>query len=172
MSPEVFVNLLKNKPNKAIFWLYGQSNAIKNWIKYNSGSAEQADDILQEAVTVLYQNLTLKNMPLTTKPSYYLSGIAKNLWLAQLRKDKKIIQVPLAGLADIEVEQMELPDLDLPQLLTQLGSKCDVLLRLFYFERKSMEFIAKKLDFRNAKVAKAMKYKCLQKAKKILFNQP
>lgn len=54
--------------------------------------------------------------------------------------------------------------------LTQIGKKCQELLELFYGFGKSMAEIAKKLDFRNEKVAKAQKYKCIQKAKEIAFT--
>jgi DNA-directed RNA polymerase specialized sigma24 family protein len=49
--------------------------------------------------------------------------------------------------------------------ILQLGKQCRELLELFYGLGWNMVDIAKKIGLRNDKVAKAQKYRCLQKAK-------
>jgi DNA-directed RNA polymerase specialized sigma subunit len=54
--------------------------------------------------------------------------------------------------------------------LQKLGENCQRILRLFYFEKKSMEVIAQEMEYTNAENAKNQKYKCLQQLKKY-FNE-
>lgn len=174
MNAKQFSALLQAKPNKAIYYLYRKSSHIKNWIKANNGSNTEADDILQDGITILYKNLITAKTSLSTAPENYLMGICKNLWLTELRKQKKINTASLEILQD-DIVLIEISDdsknlNQLPFILNQIGAKCSRLLKLFYFEKQNMEVIAKKLNFRNDKVAKAMKYKCLIKARKIIFE--
>jgi DNA-directed RNA polymerase specialized sigma subunit len=49
--------------------------------------------------------------------------------------------------------------------IEQLGEQCRQILHLFYGAGTAMSDIAKKVGLRNENVAKAQKYRCLQKAK-------
>jgi len=175
MNSKQFIILLQTKPNKAIYYLYRKSAPIKNWIKANSGNKSEADDILQDGVTILYQNLSKPHAKLTTAPEYYLMGICKNLWFSELRKQKRIPKTNLDESLLSLPEEMQLengfPVDQVAHLLKELGSKCHELLNLFYYQKRSMQFIAEKLNFRNDKVAKAMKYKCLIKARKLIIEK-
>ncbi|MFN5889989.1 MAG: RNA polymerase sigma factor, partial [Bacteroidota bacterium] len=54
----------------------------------NSGKIEDAQDLLQEALVVLWQNARKPGFDLTVKPATYLNAVIKNLWLKQLSKRK------------------------------------------------------------------------------------
>jgi DNA-directed RNA polymerase specialized sigma24 family protein len=61
--------------------------------------------------------------------------------------------------------QKELKILSIEKKLNEIGEQCKELLQLFYVKAWSMEDIAKKIGLRNDKVAKAQKYRCIQKLK-------
>jgi RNA polymerase sigma factor (sigma-70 family) len=140
----------------------------------NGGNEKDAEDILQETVITLWQKVTMSNFELNVKLSTYLLAIAKNKWLAELRKMKKnIIQnieetvidgnpTSLDILVDNEKIQIVRDALDV------IAPICKKLLLLFYFEGRSMTDIAQILEFANADVAKAKKYQCKNSLEEVL----
>jgi DNA-directed RNA polymerase specialized sigma24 family protein len=108
------------------------------------------------------------------RPETLLFAIAKKIWLYQLRKDKRM------PVADSEIEETaDLGDMtvymerekqlqQMESVLRGMGDKCRNLLEMFYFLKLDMRTIAEKLKFRNDKVAKAMKYKCLEQARQLI----
>lgn len=171
MQSSKFLKYLKEQPNKAVFYLYRKKRPIVSWIKANNGSKQDADDVLQDALIILIHKLKWEDAKLVTSPEFYLFGIAKNLWLSELRKRRKEAVLSKEIKADDSEQQLLIDVKGLNLQLSEIGKKCQDLLKLFYFDKLSMVQIAKKLNFRNAKVAKAMKYKCLQKAKSVIKPQ-
>jgi len=175
MKAELFIQQLGSKPNKALFYLYRKRKSVVSWILKNSGNKEDAEDAMQEALCILYDNLIHKNQKLYTSPEQYFLGICKNLWWTRLRQIKKETNHRVninTGYQESENETYETTFLDLEAqpILDELGDKCQKLLQYFYYERLSIQLIAEKLNFRNEKVAKAMKYKCLEKARLLVFK--
>ena len=52
------------------------------------------------------------------------------------------------------------------RLLNKLGEPCQQLLTLFYFNNYTMESIAETMGYKNDKVAKSQKVRCLKELKK------
>src|SRR5437868_6958714 len=162
---EIITHLGNNKYAKAVNGLYDSFPAVKKFIKENSGNAEDAQDMFQDALVVLYKKVQSGNFSLTVPLKTYLLAVVKNCWYAELRKRKKM---PVAeqqdDIADASIN--EEPGFDLARSAFDfLGEKCKQLLMLFYFEKKSFNEIAKRLSFSNEKIAKNQKYRCMQKAK-------
>ncbi|MDI1232921.1 MAG: sigma-70 family RNA polymerase sigma factor [bacterium] len=156
--------------------LYKFAKPLKKWVKSNSGSDADAEDVLQDAMIVFYQLINRPAFELSAKPETLLFSIGKKIWYNQLRKNK---QIPFDTLhedwiiTEEESEQFERESQFqlMEKSLVLLGKKCADLLEMFYFKKFSMLEIANKLDFRNEKVAKAMKYKCLEKARIIIHTK-
>jgi len=162
---EIIEYLRNNKYSKATNGLYGMLPAIKKYISANNGTPEDAKDIFQDALVVLYKKVHTEQFVLTVPLQGYMHAVVKNLWLAELRNRKKI---PVAhteeDMADLAVN--EEPGFSLAEAaFSLLGEKCRQLLILFYFKKKSFREIASSLAFRSENVAKNQKYRCLQKAK-------
>ena len=51
-----------------------------------------------------------------------------------------------------------------------LGEPCKSLIEAFYIQKKSMQTIASQFGYTNADNAKNQKYKCLQRLKKLFFE--
>ena len=56
----------------------------------------------------------------------------------------------------------------LRQYLQAAGKKCLQLLQAFYYEQRSMEEIARELNYRTAHSATVQKYKCLEKVRETI----
>ncbi len=134
---------------------------IFHYIRQNGGSELDADDILQETIIVLWQKVNSEQFQLSSKLSTYLLAIAKNKWMAEMRKHRKTVSgdIPL-HISDnnptsletlISAEKIEL----VRRTLEMIPEICKKLLLLYYFEEKSMEEIARILQFANTDVAKS-----------------
>ena len=55
--------------------------------------------------------------------------------------------------------------------LQQLGEPCKTIIEDFYINNKSMQEICEEFGYTNADNAKTQKYKCLQRLKKLFFQQ-
>ena len=63
---------------------------IRNYISKNNGRTEDAEDLLQDALVVLWQKVHQGNFILSSKLSTYIMAICKNLWLKRLSKNQRI----------------------------------------------------------------------------------
>lgn len=160
--------------NQELKVLYKKWPAIRSFLK-EIGCTQQAEDIFQEALLIYHRRLLEPGFQLTVEPFHFVKNTCKFLWYNQSRKDSKMkfSEINEGAVADNEDSWWEKEQLiqSTENAVAKIGEKCQQLIKLFYGLKQSMEEIAKKLDFRNAKVAKAQKYRCIQKVKDIL-NQP
>lgn len=158
---------------------------ISKWIVSNGGEIEQAQDIFQDGLIVLYQKSKEPEFCLTCKIGTYLFAICKRLWFKrfQTKSQQRVQQVDFSDEAQnwdgafaseetdvnlfIENEkQLE----QLQEAMEQLGEPCLQLIKLFYIEKKSMQDIANQLNYANTETAKVQKYKCITRLKKLFFK--
>ncbi|MEJ2056183.1 MAG: sigma factor [Calditrichaceae bacterium] len=58
-------------------------------IQTHGGSLDDAKDMLQESIIVLWQNVSAGRFELKSKLSTYLVAVAKNKWMVEMRKKKR-----------------------------------------------------------------------------------
>ncbi len=159
----------------AIYKLYYPS--ISHMILQNNGSEDEAKDIFQEAVIVLYDKISKGDFELHSKLKTYLYAIARRLWLKQLNRagfsTADIHQYEDILTAEDDMEKHEQLNLQFEQMehaMEKLGEPCKTILYDFYIQNQSMQDICEKFGYTNADNAKTQKYKCLQRLKKIFFT--
>jgi len=150
---------------------------ISGYILKNGGNKNDAEDVLQETIIVLWQKVSSDSLQLTVKLGTYLMAIAKNKWMAELRKRKRIVSQEIPDhISDgnptsldslLSQEKIE----SVRQALNMLQPICKKLLLLYYFEEKSMKEISKILNLANTDVAKSKKYQCKKNFEEILKEQ-
>ena len=86
---EIIENLKHNKYSLALKGLYGTLPAVKQYIQTNSGTTDDARDIFQDALVILYKKVHDESFILTVPLKTYLLAIVKNCWLQELRLRKK-----------------------------------------------------------------------------------
>lgn len=139
---------------------------IVSYIKTHGGSDADAEDVLQESIIVLWQNVCSGSFELSSKIGTYLMGVAKNKWREQLRKRRNTF--PLDEQTDLPDHEKKVMDTILTREKVELIQRalntitplCKKLLMLFYFEERSLDEIAKLLEFANTDVVKSKKYQC------------
>jgi RNA polymerase sigma factor (sigma-70 family) len=167
---------------KAIETIYKQHyNMVQALILSNSGYPDDARDIFQEAMIVLYQKVKSGSFELNCQLKTYLYSVSRRLWLKRLSQTQKILTSTSSEVEALqetvpvedELERHEQRNLDfqvMEQSLNNLGEPCRSLLKAYYLEMKSMVEIAGDFGYTNADNAKNQKYKCLMRLKKI-FSQ-
>lgn len=172
---------LAKNDRKAIETIYRQYfNMVQSLILTNSGYPDDARDIFQEAMIVLYEKARSGSFELNSQLKTYLYSVCRRLWLKRLSQMQRISPevesleetIPV----DEELEKHERRNKEfqvMDRALSNLGEPCKSLLEAYYMEKKSMTEIAGDFGYTNADNAKNQKYKCLMRLKKIFsqFNQ-
>lgn len=161
--------------------VYGQHyRFVRKWIATKGGDDDDAADICQESMIVLYEKARAGDFELTSKLSTYLFAIARNLWYKKLQsRPAGLVQMEegdeenIAGGYEDDIKAHKEREMHYEQLdnaLAQLGEPCSSLLRSFYYKNSSMGQIASDFGYTNADNAKTQKYKCLARLKKIFYS--
>lgn len=165
---------------KAFEKLYRYFPRTRKHICQNSGSTEEALDIFQEALILLYKKVNGGISEKDFSCEGYLFTSSKLLWSNELRKKKVRLADSIeqnikgkvhAAFADEDEIQKHIDKeakyKTIEQVLLKLGEKCRTILELFYFKSLSMESIAAKVGFKTVESAKVQKYKCIESARKL-----
>lgn len=167
---EILDFLKQDKFSKAVKGLYAFYPGIKKLIKDNNGTKEDAEDVFQETLLVLYRKVQKNELVLSSALKTYFTSISKNLWYNELRKRGKEISFVQNYTAETSIAEEDETLKKAEMAFVLLGKKCQELLVLFYFKKLNMIEIARQLEFSNEKVAKNQKYRCLEKAKQNYHN--
>lgn len=149
--------------------LYKHFREVKGLLKSLGCDAVTAEDLFQEAIIIYLRRKETPDFQFTIEPIHYIKQTCKFLWFAETRKQAKMDKiVPQETEDDNEWIEKESKLKSLEIAIERIDEKCRELLQLFYGLGWSMVDIAKKLGLRNDKVAKAQKYRCIQKAKELV----
>jgi RNA polymerase sigma factor (sigma-70 family) len=150
---------------------------IQTLVINNSGTSDDARDIFQEALIVLYEKAKSGSFELHAQLKTYIYAVCRRLWLKKLAFNQRfsgdLSNAPetIATEEDIELYEHRTQDFELmEQALQNLGEPCKELLESYYIRKKNMSEIAKEFGYTNADNAKNQKYKCLMRLKKIFFG--
>jgi len=137
---------------------------VIKYIKKNSGNLDDAKDIFQEAILIIYNKAKQETLKLTTTFHVYLFSICKNLWLKKLRSKSSQV-LPLSttwGLkidADYEEQFIKSRKWKLFNTKFQsLAEECQKVLQML-FNGQSGKEIATAMGY-TEEYAKRKKYKC------------
>ena len=151
---------------------------VQSLVMNNNGTYDDARDIFQEAMIVLYENARNESFVLTCQIKTYIYSVCRRLWLKRLQHARKFtIQaenfeetVPVEE--DIEMQEKRNTDFAIMEkALSGLGEPCKSILEAYYLQKKDMAHIAEAFGYTNADNAKNQKYKCLVRLKKLFFSQ-
>ena len=170
---------LATNDRKAIETIYRENfGLIQSLIVKNNGYPDDARDIFQEAMIVLYEKSRLESFQLTCQIKTYLYSVCRRLWLKrlqQLQKFNPAIEMKEEIVAvEEELEMHEKKNADfllMEEAMGKIGEPCKSLLEAYYIQKKTMPEIADHFGYTNADNAITQKYKCLIRLKKIFFAQ-
>ena len=141
---------------------------INFFIKKNSGDDDDANDVFQEAIIIIFRKLKANELVLDCTFETYLYSVCRFLWLKQLDKrkiEKEKIKDNHDYREDLYDDGLEkVADLNERYRLYQkhfinLGKDCQKILQL-YFDKVPLKNIAQIMGFKSEKYAKKRKFKC------------
>jgi len=170
---------LANNDTEAVEAIYKSNfSLVQGFVLNNNGTYDDARDIFQEAMIVLYENARTESFVLTCKIGTYIYSICRRLWLKRLQQMNRFTTkvesleevVPVEE--DVELHERRNADFAIMEKsLGNLGEPCKSLLEAYYLQKKDMTEIAETFGYTNADNAKNQKYKCLVRLKKLFFAQ-
>lgn len=140
--------------------------AVQRLVRRQGGSPDDAQDVFQDALVVLYEQAVAGTLMLTASASTYLVGVSRHLWQHELRRRARLPHEPLPDdlgplLADAPAaEETAFAVLDYVQ---QLSDKCREVLLAFYYFQQPLTQIAATHGYRSVRSATVQKFKCLER---------
>jgi RNA polymerase sigma factor (sigma-70 family) len=168
-------------PDEAIRHLYRtQFNLTAAYIRQNSGSDQDAEDIFQEVVLVFIEVLKKDKFRGESSISTFLYALTRNIWLNELKKRGRSKHRDEVFEKNKDKTDMDVGHLivnremksQLMQLVETLGETCKKILLAFYYENLAMKEILKTLEYENEQVVRNKKYKCLKQLEQMLITDP
>jgi len=177
-SEKVLLQGLARNDKKAVETIYKENyTTIQSLIINNNGSVDDAKDIFQEAMIVLYEKARSGSFELSCQIKTYLYSVARRLWLKRLQQASRysgdIGHAEAVVPVEDDIEEHTRRDQEFEMMnnaISSLGEPCKSLLEAFYLQKKNMQEIATDFGYTNAENAKTQKYKCLIRLKKIFFT--
>lgn len=176
---EIIALIKEGKTVKAFEVVYKNFPLIRRMIVAQGGTMDDAKDIFQDSLLVFYRMSLKEDFCLTSSVSTLIYSINKRMWLKKFR-DVKSRERELSNESELtdgfnsfeeeavgDHEKIKLAE----KMLYDLGDPCRSLLEKFYYEKQSMKEIAETMGYSNEKTAKAQKYKCIERARKLLGDQ-
>ncbi len=165
--------------SKAIETIYKENfTMVQTFIINNNGSYDDARDIFQEAMIVLYEKAQNESFVLTSKLNTFIYSICRRLWFKRLQQmgrfSNQIESLEETVPVEEDVEFREKRNAEfaiMDRALNSLGEPCKSLLEGFYVKKIDMQALAREFGYTNADNAKNQKYKCLMRLKKLFFTQ-
>jgi RNA polymerase sigma factor (sigma-70 family) len=146
----------------------------------NKGVVNEAPDLFQEAMIVIFQRVQKEGLTLTSSFKSYFFGVIRKLWLKHLEANRKLPAQESSDSGDIDVFQAvdELYNAYDQAILRQLimkhynalGEQCRLILEL-QARRVAMRDIAERLGV-SENFVKKRKYECKEKLIRDLMNDP
>jgi RNA polymerase sigma factor (sigma-70 family) len=179
ISETALLQGLARNDRKAIEAIYKNNyNMVQALVINNNGSADDAKDIFQETMIVLYEKARSGSLELNCQIKTYVYSVSRRLWLKRLQQMSRFAS-GLNNIAETVVVDEDIEDHDkvniefgmMDKAISSLGEPCKSLLEAFYLKKKNMHEIAAGFGYTNADNAKNQKYKCLMRLKKLFFAE-
>lgn len=182
-SDEAIVEGIRLRSDYIIKYVYEEYfPTIKYLITNNTGYDEDAEDVFQDALIIVFKKIKNDELLLSSSFKTYLYSICRNLWLQKLGKRKTInkdfsdvehfVELPEDFLTEISRNQEENEKFKMYQKhFLDLGEDCQKVLSLF-LKKTSLREIAHIMGFKTEKYAKTRKFLCKEKLKKRILKDP
>ncbi len=135
---------------KAVETIYKDNyNMVQSLVINNNGSVQEAKDIFQEAMIVLFEKARSGNFELNCQIKTYVYSVCRRIWLKRLQQNNRYSNEieSMIGTVPVEedVEEYEKRDQEfvmMEKAIGSLGEPCKSLIESFYIQKRNMQDIA------------------------------
>ncbi len=169
------IEKLKAKNNSALEFFYTENqSAFLRFSKQYDLEEQDLKDIYQDAVIVVYENAQKGKLDtLEAKLSTYLFSVGKYMIFRKLKAKNQLYSDEFpdetADFSEWDFDEDENEEtLKLRDAFLKLGNQCKEVLKLFYYEEKSLNEIMQILNYSSKDVLKSQKSRCLKHLKDLM----
>lgn len=150
-------------------------------IKQNQGNMEDAKEVFQETMLVLFKKVRDKpQFEFTAAPGTFIYAVARNQWYLRLRASRRNTHIamtdtmPFQELEDPAADAEEAyryneQELAVSEMLSAMNPDCRNLIEAAFYQKLSGAAIAEKLGYTEAFV-KVKKFRCMEELRKMVKN--
>jgi len=174
---EAIIEGVRHNDNAILQFIYRKYfPKIKFHILKNGGKDDEAKDVFQEAIILIYKKIKNNSLDLTCSFKTYLFSVCRYLWLKQLKEKKYLRAANYNGMEYVDVED------DMEELYYEnerfklyqhhfnlMGKDCQKVLELF-LKKIPLREIAEIMGYSSEKYAKKRKYQCKELLIKSIQN--
>ena len=174
---------LKNNNQRAINEVYKRYfKTIKQFIVMNHGDEEDAKDIFQEAMMIVFENCRNNTLELKCSLKTYLYSIARNQWYKKSRSESSMPEF-VDSHNHTEILESIIDDLDpdvikwserrtfFYKMFSQLTKDCQKILKMV-LEGLDLNVITKKMKHNSVQHTKNRRYRCKEQLITKMRNSP
>ncbi|MCK9291072.1 MAG: hypothetical protein WCR58_07670 [Bacteroidales bacterium] len=175
-----FLKGIKKHDRKVLNYIYqNQFESIKNYVVLRQGSRDDAWDVFQEAMGVVYDIVTQEDQQFELWSSFetFFYSVAKNIWLKQLRERRIFHFGSTINIEEVSVDVEEMERMMLSNKLFQiylrqwklLDKTCQKMLELTFAKANGLE-LADKMKMVSAQSAYNKRRSCINKLIQLIIN--
>lgn len=147
----------------------GARGLVLKYVLRNSGTREDAEDLLQDGILAVLQRMERPDFELRVPPHAYLFAVCRNLWLKRLRDDKALHHLPLEQAHEPadgpDLRETELLETRLYLWVGRLTIRCQYLLTSLYQLSFLLHLGKRPPEYASAHSLASQKHKCLKSLK-------
>lgn len=159
---------------KELYKLYYSD--VQNYVCNNSGQAEDARDLFQEIALNFLKLMKEGAADSIQNEKYYLMGMARNLWLKKVHKEKHTLSYDDVMLTEKAEEPNNAEEKNslfelVSTKLAEISKECQQIIFEAFYQKKSNSELAAIMGY-TEQFIKVKKHRCLQGLKKIILDSP
>lgn len=145
----------------------------RKFVLSNKGNSEDAEDVFQDALIILYEKLYDDDFKAYTCLANYVTGISKNLWLKKLHNRNFFVEMHENYYSENkeEINQAIENERDyydkLNDYINKISSHCQTLIHDIFMKNKNIDEIQEKYNYSTKHNAQNQKHKCVEQIRKI-----
>lgn len=176
---KVIIQGIRNQDKKVLRDIYQvYFPVIKRYILDNHGSEQDAKDVFQEGIIIIYRKIKEGNLNLTSSFKSYMYSVCRFIWIKELSKNKENAEkmdtyLEYEGVPDITVDEYRKNEqYKLYQKhFKRLERDCQRLLQMF-LDKVPLKEIADNLGIDSHQYIKRKKYKCKEQLVRYIKSDP
>jgi len=169
---------IRNQDSRVIDAIYRKYHpAICKLVEQHHGTRDDAHDVFQEGLMVLFEKCRKEDFTLSSRFLTYFYAVCRNIWFNKLRK-KSNLRVTGDESSLLMLKEESIPRLEQDERyflyrkkFAELGEDCQRVLRLF-IRGVSMEKIMEQMGYSSVGYAKKRKFICKEKLKALIEKDP
>ncbi|MBN1414213.1 MAG: sigma-70 family RNA polymerase sigma factor [Bacteroidales bacterium] len=177
-NEEIIIGI-RNRDSATLQYIYKTFYPIiREFVVRNHGKADDAKDVFQEALVVIFRKTQEEDINLHSSFTNYIYTVSRFIWLKMLKRRRLFSTKVIEIIRPMEIESNDIRDIEISMerkvyqyYFSKLGKDCREILTLFYHEMSFRE-IAIKLGKSSEEYVRKRKHACKEQLIKMIKSDP